>query len=230
MADAKQIYASDAERYEALISHEDYVGNIERALDEIARVDGLNVVDMGAGTGRLAVLLAARARSLSAFDISHHMLRVARDRLSRMGGRSMVAAADHRKIPLPADSADVVVSGWSVSYLAVWNPERWRAELDAWLPEALRVLRRGGHLILLESLGTGSESPLRLPHLEKVYDWLDSAGFESKWIRTDYRFDSVEQGAELAGFFFGEEMGRRVRAAGSEILPECTGIWWLQST
>jgi membrane-associated protein len=30
----------------------------------------------------------------------------------------------------------------------------------------------------------------------------------------------------LAGFFFGEKMGRKVKEQGWIILPECTGIWW----
>ena len=134
--------------------------------------------------------------------------------------------ADHRQLPVEDHSADLVVSGWSVSYLAVWNPEQGQAELDRWLAEMKRVLRRDGTIILFESLGTGNEEPRRLEHVESVYQWLDANGFDSKWLRTDYRFESLDEAIELAGFFFGEELAEQVRANGSVILPECTGVWW----
>ncbi|HJR82167.1 MAG TPA: class I SAM-dependent methyltransferase [Anaerolineales bacterium] len=228
MADQqREIYQSEGERYEALISHEDYQGNIPRAIDEIVSVDGLEVLDLGAGTGRLTLILAPRAKSIRAFDLSAAMLRVCRQRLVA-GGLSnwQVSLADHRQLPLENHSADLVVSGWSVSYLAVWNPEQANQELDKWLAEMRRVLRENGMIILFESLGTGNESPIRLEHVESTYQWLDANGFRHKWIRTDYRFESLDEAINLAGFFFGAEMADRVRENRLVILPECTGVWW----
>ena len=127
----RKIYESDAERYEVLISREDHQGNIPRVLDEIISVEGLDVVDLGAGTGRLTVMLAPQARSIISLDISDHMLDVTRARLKILGLNNWrVDVADHRSVPLPDDSVDLVVSGWSVSYVAVWNPDSWRAELE----------------------------------------------------------------------------------------------------
>ena len=223
----RKIYQTDGDRYEALISREDYQGNILRAIDTILKVDGLDILDLGAGTGRLTLLLAPRAGSIHSFDASSEMLRVCRERLTASGlANWQVDVADHRRLPVPDHSADLAVSGWSVSYLAVWNQENGTAELDTWLEEMKRVLRSGGTILLFESLGTGNESPIRLEHVESTYQWLDAHGFESKWIRTDYRFESVEEAAELAGFFFGEEMAEQIRRDGSVILPECTGVWW----
>ena len=51
----RKIYQSDADRYEALVAREDYQGNIPRALDQIVNVNGLDVFDLGAGTGRLTL-------------------------------------------------------------------------------------------------------------------------------------------------------------------------------
>lgn len=225
----RQIYQTDGDRYEALISREDYQGNILKALEEVVRPDGLDILDLGAGTGRLAVMLAPRAKSIRAFDVSEEMLRVCRPRLEASGLTNWkVEIADHRQLPVADHSADLVVSGWSVSYLAVWNPDSWRAELEKWLGEMKRVLRRGGFIVLFESLGTGNESPIRLEHLKDFYPWLDEVGFQSKWIRTDYKFVSLEEAEELARFFFGEELGNKVRANKWVILPECTGVWWLK--
>ena len=223
----RKIYQSEGDRYEALVSREDYLGNIPRAIDEIVHVDGLDVFDLGAGTGRLTLLLAPRARTIRAFDASAEMLRVCRERLLASGlSNWQVEVADHRQLPVQDLSADLVVSGWSVSYLAVWNSDNGGAELDKWLKEMKRVLRRDGTIILFESLGTGNESPIRLEHVESTYRWLDANGFENRWIRTDYRFESVDEASDLAGFFFGSEMAGQIRENRSIILPECTGVWW----
>ena len=223
----RKIYQSEGDRYEALISREDYLGNIPRTIDEIIRAEGLDILDLGAGTGRLTLLLAARARSIRAFDASAEMLRVCRERLIASGlSNWQVDVADHRQLPVPAQSADLAVSGWSVSYLAVWNHEHGQAELDKWLTEMQRVLRPGGTIILFESLGTGNEEPVRLEHVESTYQWLELNAFHHKWIRTDYRFNSLEEAIELSRFFFGEELGDRVEQNRWVILPECTGVWW----
>ena len=223
----RNIYQSEGERYEALISREDHQGNIPRVIDEIINVDGLDVIDLGAGTGRLTLILAPRAKSIRAFDVSAEMLRVCRERLIASGLLNwQVDVADHRHLPVEDHSVDLVVSGWSVSYLAVWNPEQPYQELDKWLVEMRRVLRKAGTIILFESLGTGNESPVRLEHVESTYQWLDENGFQNKWIRTDYQFESLDEAADLAGFFFGAEMADRVRQERLIVLPECTGVWW----
>lgn len=223
----RKIYENDGDRYEALISREDYQGNIPRAIDEIIPVDGLDVLDLGAGTGRLTLMLAPRVKSIRAFDASEEMLRVCRERLVASGlSNWQVDVADHRQLPVEDHSADVVVSGWSVAYLAVWHPESWREELETWLEEMKRVLTRDGTIILFESLGTGNESPIKLDHLKDYYPWLDEAGFQSKWIRTDYKFESIEEAEELSRFFFGDELGDKVLKNNWIILPECTGVWW----
>ena len=223
----RQIYQNDGDRYEALIAREDYQRNIEKALDEIVRVEGLDVLDLGAGTGRLAVMLAPRTKSMRAFDVSEEMLRVCRQKFEAKGLTNwQVDVADHRSIPVADQSADLVVSGWSVAYLYVWHPETWKDELEKWLGEMKRILRPGSFIVLFESLGTGNELPIKLEHLKEYYPWLDEVGFQNKWIRTDYKFDSITEAEELSRFFFGNELGDKVRKNNWVILPECTGVWW----
>jgi len=225
----RKIYKTDGDSYEALISREDYQGNIMKALEEIVGFNGLDVLDLGAGTGRLTLLLASHVKSIRAFDVSDEMLRVCRERLEVSGlSNWKVDIADHRSLPLEEHSADLAISGWSVSYLAVWNPETWRAELEKWLGEMKRILRRDSFIVLFESLGTGNESPIELEHLKDFYPWLDEVGFQKKWIRTDYKFESVEEAEELSRFFFGDELGDKVKINSWVVLPECTGVWWLE--
>lgn len=216
--------------YEALITHEDYQGNILRALQEITPLENRLALDLGAGTGRLACLLAPAVKHMRAFDISEEMLRVCRQKLEASGLTNwQVDVADHRSLPVDDGSADLVVSGWSVSYLAVWNPETWRDELQKWLAEMRRVLKPGGRIVLYESLGTGNEAPVRLEHLKDFYLWLDEAGFQNRWIRTDYKFASVEESAQIAGFFFGEDLRVKILQNQWVVLPECTGVWWREN-
>jgi ubiquinone/menaquinone biosynthesis C-methylase UbiE len=225
----RQIYQNEGDRYEALIAREDYQGNIPPALDEIVNVDGLDVIDLGAGTGRFAVMLAPRVKSIHAFDVSAEMLRVCHQKFMASGlANWKVGVADHRSVPMEDHSADLVVSGWSVAYLYVWHPATWRVELEKWLREMKRILRPNSHIVLFESLTTGSESPVKLAHLKGYYSWLDEVGFQNKWIRTDYKFKSIEEAAELVRFFFGNELGNKVRQSSWLILPECTGVWWLK--
>jgi hypothetical protein len=91
-----------------------------------------------------------------------------------------------------------------------------------------RVLRPGGAIIILETLGTGRETPQPpAPALAAYYDWLENEhGFNHTWIRTDYRFASVDEAEALTRFFFGDNLAGRIRRDNLTILPECTGIWW----
>lgn len=227
MPDNKTVYAHHGNEYEALIAREDYQDNILSALQSITSLENRVVLDLGAGTGRLARMLAPLVAQVHAFDIAPDMLRVCSEKLSESGLSNWeVNIADHRQLPVGDHSADLIVSGWSVSYLAVWNPDSWRVELDKALAEMQRVLKPGSFIVLFESLGTGNESPVRLEHLRNFYSWLDEEGFQKKWIRTDYRFESLEEAEYLSRFFFGDELGDRVRQNGWVILPECTGVWW----
>jgi ubiquinone/menaquinone biosynthesis C-methylase UbiE len=225
----RKIYQTDGDRYEALISCEDHQGNIMKALNEIVSPDGLDILDLGAGTGRLTLMLAPRAKSMRAFDASAEMLRVCRERLVTSGLSNWgVDVADHRQLPIADHSADLAVSGWSVAYLYVWHKDTWWDELEKWLGEMKRVLRRDSFIVLFESLGTGNKEPIQLEHLKEYYPWLDEAGFQNKWIRTDYKFESIEEAEELSRFFFGDELGDKIKENNWVILPECTGVWWLK--
>lgn len=224
-----EIYQTEGDKYEALIAREDYQGNILKSLREITPLENRFVLDLGAGTGRLACLLAPHVSQVRAFDISEEMLRVCREKFIASGLTNwQVDVADHRQLPVENKSTDLILSGWSLSCLAVWNPATARAELEKWLGEMKRVLRAGGFIVLFESLGTGNESPIKLEHLEDFYPWLDEVGFQNKCIRTDYKFESLEEAEYLSRFFFGDELGDKVKENNWVILTECTGVWWKQ--
>jgi ubiquinone/menaquinone biosynthesis C-methylase UbiE len=230
MNDQKQIYHQDADQYHLLVSREDYQQNIFRALNQLKRLSGLEVIEPGAGTGRLTCILAPVVKTIQAFDLSPHMLRKAASVLREEGvNNGHLAVADHRNLPVGAGQADLVIAGWSICYLAVWNEERWRDEVHKALAEMKRVLRPCGTIVILETLGTGFETPQPPDHLSAYFACLQEAGFHSTWIRTDYRFSSLEEAEQLIRFFFGAELAEMVAQKQYVILPECTGIWWLEA-
>jgi ubiquinone/menaquinone biosynthesis C-methylase UbiE len=229
MPTEKEVYDSHADQYELLILREDYQNNIPKEIDNIIPVEGLDIVDLGAGTGRLTRFLADKAHSLTACDVSHHMLTQAKDILNtKATTNTLLSVADMRLTPFASHCADLVIAGWSFCYLSVWGGDKWQQEVDKGLAEVRRLLRPGGVMIVLENFGTGFESPNPPPHLNAYFGYLKQKGFSSSWFRTDYKFASFEEALELSGFFFGEEYTAKVRENHWSILPECTGLYWLR--
>ncbi|MGA9117644.1 MAG: class I SAM-dependent methyltransferase [Bacteroidota bacterium] len=232
MVEHREIYSRHAERYDVLVSREDYQQHILGALSRILPLDGLTVVELGAGTGRLTCLLVPAVGRIHAFDRSQHMLDAAAAKLRKLGRFNWsVAVGDHRQVPMEAGAADAVIAGWSVCYIIEEHGSAWETELSKTLDEMRRILRPGGVIVLLETLGTGVEVPEPPAGLVRYYEWLEKKGFQRRWIRTDYRFQDRTEGETLARFFFGEEMAAKlVQDERGVILPECTGIWWMRPT
>jgi len=78
MTDARDIYQFHPEQYDALVRAEDKDGNLLRAIRGIVRLAGADVVELGAGTGRVTALLAPAVGTIRAFDIAAPMVEVAR--------------------------------------------------------------------------------------------------------------------------------------------------------
>jgi ubiquinone/menaquinone biosynthesis C-methylase UbiE len=227
MPDHTNIYERETAKYHELISKQP---DLRGYMEQIRPFTGLDIVDIGAGTGRLTTALAPQAKSIIALDASEAMLRITADRLSAMGlTNGSITVADHRKLPLADNSADLIVSGWSICYLCSFYVPDWAQNLHDVIAECKRVLRANGTIVIFETLGTGYETPNAPDFLRNYYSSLvDRYGFEHQWIRTDYTFDSVQQAEELTRFFFGDELADRVVREGLVHLPECAGMWWLQ--
>ncbi len=228
MSDFKKIYTTQAEQYDRLIAREDYQGNIISALQKIRPFSQQTIVEFGAGTGRLTCLLAPLVTQIHAFDDSSAMLAVARQKLMAFEQQNwQLQVADNAHIPLPDNCADMTIEGWSFGHLRGWHPDSWQEKLDTNLSEMERLLRPNGTMILLETLGTGYESPHRFPELDELFLHLETTHqFQHTWIRTDYQFASLDEAEQLTRFFFGDELAQQVRQHSWIILPECTGIWW----
>lgn len=227
MTDYAAIYANQADQYEALIAREDYQHALLPAIKAITPLAGIDVAELGAGTGRLTRLLAPEVRSISAFDRSPAMLARARRELALLPVENwQLGVADHRHIPLPAASADLVIAGWTICYAALWSEHNWRSDLDQVFGEIARILRPNGKIIIIETQGTGYTSPNPPSELADYFAYLEEHAFQQAWIRTDYQFQNLVEAVELTRFFFGDALADQLQEQQSCILPECTGIWW----
>ena len=230
MPDLFEIYRSQPGKYDDLVSREDWQGNLLPAVEAICPLRGLEVVELGAGTGRLTRLLAGKARFVAAFDASAAMLDVAADRLRRDGRTNWsTAVADHRRLPVTDGAANLAIGGWTISAIPAAE-QALEPGVGHALAEMGRVVRPGGWVIVIETLGTGWEAPHPPEFLLPYYAFLEARGFTRSWIRTDYRFRSWEEARDLTGFFFGSEpIVSLVERGGGIVLPECTGLWCLQA-
>jgi len=219
----KHIYNHRATDYDAMVSREDYLGNLLPTIDSFAPLTGAQIVEFGAGSGRLTRLIAPRAASVLALDIALPMVREAQHTLPGVA----LAVGDNKLMPVASGVADITLAGWSFGHATGWNPSDWKTDIAQMIDEMRRITKPDGTLIILETLGTGSTEPTPPnPALAEYYAWLENdLGFTRKWIRTDYQFESVDEADRLTRFFFGDALADRIRAENLTILPECTGVW-----
>ncbi|HEV2238822.1 MAG TPA: class I SAM-dependent methyltransferase [Ktedonobacterales bacterium] len=133
------IYWRTPDEYERLTAGEQvHLG----ALD-VARVDGAVVLDAGAGTGRLTLPLARRARRVYAMDAAPPMLRLLERKVAAadLGNVELVRGA-FRRVPLPDASVDAVIA---CSAFGTTEARGGACGLD----ELRRVTRPGGRIVIM---------------------------------------------------------------------------------
>lgn len=229
MPSTKEIYRRFAKDYHMLVMREDYQGNLLPAILAITPLQGRDVVELGAGTGRLSDLISSQAQQVIALDLSFHMLSYGKNYLSKQSVDNInLVLGSHWALPLANKTADTVIAGWSFCYAAVDADEDWQSALEHALDEVKRILREDGSLILIESLGTGFETPDHPDVLADYLAYLDAHGFQSTWIRTDYCFTDRKEAQYLTTFFFGDDSLPMWENEKGMIVPECTGLWWMR--
>lgn len=119
------------------------------AAEWLAGGERAEVLELGAGTGKLTEQLCALGHAVTATDPSEAMLR----RLRTRAPQALVAAATAEHLPLRARSVDTVVAAQSFHWV----------DLDRALPEAARVLRTGGVLALV-----WNERDERIPWVKRL--------------------------------------------------------------
>ena len=104
------------------------------------------VVDLGAGTGLLSLAFAPHVRTVVAVDHAPAMLARVREKMRASAiGNVECVVADLRSLPLPDESASLVVSNYAFHHLD-------HADKEVALAEVRRILEPGGRLVLCDMM------------------------------------------------------------------------------
>ena len=111
----------------------------EVLLDAASATAGQRVLDVGCGTGNVALAAAARGAAATGVDPSARLVALARERAARAGADARFLTGDAGRLPLPDGAFDATVSAFAV----IFAPDPARA-----LAEMVRVTRPGGAVAL----------------------------------------------------------------------------------
>ncbi len=107
-------------------------------------VAGLDVIELGCGTGYVSAWLARRGARPVGIDNSEAQLETAKRFQREFGLEFPLLHGNAEQVPFPDQSFDLAISEYGAS---IWcDPYRW-------IPEAARLLRPGGRLIFLVNAG-----------------------------------------------------------------------------
>jgi SAM-dependent methyltransferase len=112
----------------------------ERVVRALPDVAGLDTVELGCGTAYFSAWLARAGARPTGVDLSAEQLATARARQAEHGLEFPLIQASAEDVPLPDACADLVLSEYGASLWCV---------PAAWIGEAARLLRPGGHLVFL---------------------------------------------------------------------------------
>ncbi|WP_202077789.1 class I SAM-dependent methyltransferase [Caldalkalibacillus salinus] len=226
MPNHEDVYQNQVEQYDRLVSKQPSLLDV---IEEIRPLNGLDVIELGAGSGRFTTVMAPYVNAILALDASADILALNEKKLKQEGhSHFKTQVADHRHIPAPDASADLVIAGWTICYLGSANVEGYHQNIEQVYREMMRVLRPKGSIIIFETMGTGVKQPHPPDFLKEYYTLLENQyGFKHQWMRTDYQFADIEEAETLTRFFFGDDLAHSVVKDHLVTLPECAGVWWL---
>ena len=174
---AQNYFAVHAEEWDTLRQLHGADGPVENALLAAFGREKLGaLLDVGTGTGRMAELLAARARHVTALDKSPDMLRIARARLQSLpADKVSLVQGDFTSLPFSAADFDTVLFHQVLHYAQ---------DPGIVLAEAARVTREGGRIAVVD-LAAHEREELRERHAharlgfsdEQMAALLTEAGF-----------------------------------------------------
>lgn len=103
-------------------------------------MSGMRAIELGCGTGYVASWMVRRGASVVGIDNSAEQLETARRLAVEHGFEIDLMHGIAEQVPFPAESFDFAISEYGA---AIWS------DPYIWVPEAWRVLRPGGSLVIL---------------------------------------------------------------------------------
>lgn len=168
-------------------------------------MSGLDAIELGCGTAYVSAWMARRGATVVGIDNSERQLATARRLASEHGVDLTLLHGNAETVPYPDASFDVCISEYGA---AIW------CDPDVWVPEAHRLLRPGGSLVIL---GHAPLAMVCLPRDGSVpcTDRLERPYFgmhRLDWSEVDNDPGGVEFNLPISGWF------RLFRDTGFEII------------
>lgn len=103
-------------------------------------MSGMDAIELGCGTAYVSAWMARRGARVVGIDVSEEQLATARRLAGTHGIEIELVHGNAEAVPYPDGVFDFAISEYGA---AIW------ADPYKWIPEASRLLRPGGHLVLL---------------------------------------------------------------------------------
>jgi ubiquinone/menaquinone biosynthesis C-methylase UbiE len=204
----------------------DREGVIEAAMQRIRPLNGVDLVDVGCGSGfHLRRLAGLGARSVVGVEPHLPLLELARARVAGQAG-IQVLDGTAQSLPLPGASADVAQARWAYFFGAGCEPG---------LSELARVLRPGGTAFVIDNDATRSTFGAWFRRAYPAYDPLAVERFWGRqgWSREQltirWDFDSREDFEAVVGIEFPETVTEGILAEHEGTgVDYAVNLWWKQ--
>ena len=190
-----RIYTEKADIYDGLSKAQDYNKDVIKILFKTVGFGGKTVLDLGTGTGKLAIPLSRKAKKVYALDKSNFMLQILRKKIKSQKIKNIkTIRGEFNESGLKKESVDIIVSLWAFPF----HSADWERDLKS----IRRILKKNGKIILIDSIRTGESHKISAKihdkkhenmfqeFNDKLHNWLKQKGFKRKKIidiASDYR-------------------------------------------
>ena len=218
-----EIYKSKADLYDALVNHEDYQNNLPSFLNEKIDFAKKTICEFGVGTGRVTKYYLDKVFKAQLYDVSTHMLERAGANPQEFKHKINFEVLDNNELFKLNEQYDIAIEGWSFGHLITQDSDLNIKIISDLMDNCIRIAKK---VVIIETLGTNVEKP-KPPSvgLNQFYEYLTNNGFKEYVVKTDYKYETIEQAQYVMGSFFGTGMEASIKEKNSTIIPEFTGVW-----
>jgi ubiquinone/menaquinone biosynthesis C-methylase UbiE len=186
----------------------DRAGTLVSLMESLATWAGLDVLDIGCGTGFHLPLFAASARAVVGVEPHSDLAAIARRRVRRLANVTVVHGSAE-SLPLPDSSVDVMHARWAYFFGPGCEPGL--AELD-------RVMRPGSRAFVIDNDPTrstfGGWFRRGYPDVDpvSVAAFWEDQGWERHPVETEWTFDSREDLESVVRIEFSPALAEEILA------------------